>query len=166
MCLHAAAQISPLCIPVKQEGFAKIHVMPSQPCPCIHLKSLLLTIGCNSQNQKETAFYRGLGIPKSTATPAYALFSKDAGIVKERPRTVGTSSWAWTPGRGTLRHRPQRNGTEVEGGAVFALVLVKMCQLVAARCGRDPGRAGQSSACWSSSPSDEPGSDGWLTSLR
>lgn len=139
--------------------------MPSQACPCIHLKSLLLRIGCNSQNQKETAFCRGLGVPEYTK-PAYAVFSKDAGIVKERLRTMGTGSWAWTPGRGTLRHRPQRNGTGVRGGAVFALVFVKMCQLVAASCGQDPHRAGQSSACWSSLPSDKPGSDGWLTSLR
>lgn len=59
VCLYAAGQILPLCFPVKGKDFAKIHVMPFSTlppvCPYIHLKLLLLTTGCNSQNQKETA---------------------------------------------------------------------------------------------------------------
>lgn len=134
-------------------------------CPCSHLKLHLLTIGCNSQNPKETAFCRGPGAPKNAAKPVFTLFSKDAGILKERPRTVGTSSGAQIPRRGALRHRLQGNGVGTGAGAVLTFGLVKMCQLVAASWRRDPHREGQSSACLSSSCSDKPVSDGWLTPL-
>lgn len=166
VCLHAAGQAPATVFSREVRGILPRSMSCLPPaCPCIHLKLLLLTVGCNSQNPKEAAFCRGPGAPKNAAKPVSTLFSKDAGILKERPRTVGTSSWAQIPRRGALRHRLQGNGVGAGGGAVLTFGLVKMCQPVAASWRQDPHREGQSSACSSSLCPDKPVSDGWLTPL-